>query len=69
MQEQIQKITNPFFLGKKWKTYLKKVNISQKENRSPVLQERKEVILLNQTLKSKLSIFFLSLELKTKEFI
>lgn len=66
MQEQIQKITNPFFLGKKWKTYLKKVNISQKENRSPVLQERKEVILLNQTLKSKLSIFFFKPWIKNK---
>lgn len=68
MQEKTKKIKTPFFLGKKWKTYLEKVNISPKVNCSTVLNEKKEVILLNQTLKSKLSTFFFKPWIKNKNF-
>ena len=66
MQEKIKKIKTPFFLGKKWKTYLKKVNIHPKENCSTALNQKKEVILLNQTLNSKLSPFFFKPWIKNK---
>lgn len=67
MTEQIKEIKTPFFLGKKWKTYLKKVNIYAEENWTTVTQEKKEAILLIQGLKSKLSPFFFKPWIKNKK--
>ena len=72
MREQIKKIKTTFFLGKKWKTYLKKLNVSPKKNWSTVIQEiaqeKKEILLLNQSLKSKLSPFFFKPWIKNQKF-
>jgi len=61
-----KKIKTSFFLGKRWKAYLKKINISQKKNWSTVRQEKKTVISLNKNLKSKLSPFFFKPWIKKK---
>jgi len=66
MHEQTKEIKTPFFLGKKWKNYLKKINISPKENWTTVTQEKKETVLLNTRLKSKLSLFFFKPWIKNK---
>jgi len=65
--EQKKKIKTSFFLGKRWKAYLKKINISQKKNWSTVRQEKKTVISLNKNLKSKLSPFFFKPWIKKKK--
>ena len=64
---QKRKKKNPFFWGEKWKTYLKKLNISKKENWPTVIKEKKEVLLLNQNLPAKLSSFFFKPWIKNKK--
>lgn len=57
---------NLFFLGNKWKTYLKKLTNFQQEKWSSVSKEKKKILLLNKNLKSKLSPFFFKPWVKNK---
>ena len=60
IQEKINKKKNSFFLGQKWKIHLQKINTYPKNNSLTATHEKKEIIFLNQNLKSKLSPFFFS---------
>jgi ribosomal protein S4 len=67
MAKQRKNMKIPFFLGNKWKPYLKKINIDQEKNWLPVHQEKKEILILNKSLKSKLSPFFFKPWIKHKK--
>jgi len=62
-----KKIKTLFFLGHKWKNYLKKINIYQKDNCSTFSQEKNKMLFLNARLKSELSPFFFRPWIKDKK--
>lgn len=62
-----KKFSNFFFLGKKWKTYLKKLDNRSKRKLSISSEEKKEIVRLNQSLISKLSPLFFKPWIKNRK--
>ena len=66
---QKKHIQNSFFFGEKWKEHLKTLKNSPKIFLPNTIEEKKEIISLNEKLKSKLSFFFFKPWIKNKRVL